>query len=207
LIFLVRRTGTAPRRPSTTISNPVRPRQPSPWLATNWTPRRSLLLEVVTRMIFHVIVIFSVYVLFVGHDAPGGGFAAGLIVGLALTLRYIAGGAFELGEAAPVDPGKMMGLGLLIASVTAVYGLIAGGDALQSTILKATVPLLGDLKFVTSSILDIGVYLIVIGLVLDVLRSLGAELDRQGVLERRELDAKSAREQRRARRGAGQVSK
>ena len=82
------------------------PRQPSPWLATNWTPRRSLLLEVVTRMIFHVIVIFSVYVLFVGHDAPGGGFAAGLIVGLALTLRYIAGGAFELGEAAPVDPGK-----------------------------------------------------------------------------------------------------
>ena len=56
-------------------------------------------------MIFHVIVIFSVYVLFVGHDAPGGGFAAGLIVGLALALRYIAGGAFELGEAAPVDPG------------------------------------------------------------------------------------------------------
>jgi multicomponent Na+:H+ antiporter subunit A len=206
LIFLVRRTGTTPRRPTTMISNPVQPRQPSPWLATNWTPRRSLLLEVVTRMIFHVIVIFSVYVLFVGHDAPGGGFAAGLIVGLALTLRYIAGGAFELGEAAPVDPGKMMGVGLLIASVTAVYGLIAGGDALQSTILKATVPLLGDLKFVTSSIFDIGVYLIVIGLVLDVLRSLGAELDRQGVLERRELDAKSAREQRRARRGAGQVS-
>jgi len=206
LIFLVRRTGTTPRRPSTTISNPVKPRQPSPWLATNWTPRRSLLLEVVTRMIFHVIVIFSVYVLFVGHDAPGGGFAAGLIVGLALTLRYIAGGAFELGEAAPVDPGKMMGVGLLIASVTAIYGLIAGGDALQSTILKATVPLLGDLKFVTSSIFDIGVYLIVIGLVLDVLRSLGAELDRQGVLERMELETKSARG-RRARRSTGQVSK
>jgi len=88
-----------------------------------------------------------------------------------------------------------------------VYGLIAGGDALQSTILKATVPLLGDLKFVTSSIFDIGVYLIVIGLVLDVLRTLGAELDRQGVLERRELDAKLARDQRRARRTAGQVSK
>ena len=50
-------------------------------------------------------------------------------------------------------------------------------------------PLLGDLKFVTSSIFDIGVYLIVIGLVLDVLRSMGAELDRQGVLERCDLDA------------------
>jgi len=186
MIFLVRRTGRAPRRPAAaTVS---RPREPSPWLATNWMPRRSLLLEVVTRMIFHVIVVFSVYVLFVGHDAPGGGFAAGLIVGLALALRYIAGGAFELGEAAPWDPGILMGTGLFISSATAVYGVIAGGSALQSTILKATVPLLGDLKFVTSSIFDIGVYLIVIGLVLDVLRALGAELDRQGILERVERE-------------------
>jgi multicomponent Na+:H+ antiporter subunit A len=196
LIFLVRRTGATPRQP-TLLADPVKPDQPSPWLATNWMPRRSLLLEVVTRMIFHVIVIFSVYVLFVGHDAPGGGFAAGLIVGLALTLRYIAGGAFELGEAAPIDPGKLMGLGLLIASATATYGLIAGGNALESSILKATVPVLGDLKFVTSSIFDIGVYFIVIGLVLDVLRSLGAELDRQGVQERRELE-NATRAQRRA---------
>ena len=191
LIFLVRRTGRAPRQP-TVVTNPVRPQQPSPWLATNWVPRRSLLLEVVTRMIFHIIVVFSVYVLFVGHDEPGGGFAAGLIVGLALALRYIAGGAYELGEAAPVDPGILMGVGLFISSATAVYGVIAGGAALQSTILKATVPLLGDLKFVTSSIFDIGVYLIVIGLVLDVLRSMGAELDRQGVLDRFDLDAPGA---------------
>ena len=187
LIFLVRRTGRDPPATDSGDQDPVRPRQPSPWLATNWMPRRSLLLEVVTRMIFHIIVVFSVYVLFVGHDEPGGGFAAGLIVGLALALRYIAGGAYELGEAAPVDPGILMGVGLFISSATAVYGVVAGGAALQSTILKATVPVLGDLKFVTSSIFDIGVYLIVIGLVLDVLRSMGAELDRQGVLDRFEL--------------------
>lgn len=183
MIFLVRRTGRAPRRPAPDVQA-GRPHEPSPWLATNWMPRRSLLLEVVTRMIFHVIVVFSVYVLFVGHDEPGGGFAAGLIVGLALALRYIAGGAYELGEAAPWDPGIVMGIGLFIASATAIYGVVAGGAALESTILKATVPVLGDLKFVTSSIFDIGVYLIVIGLVLDVLRAMGAELDRQGMLER-----------------------
>ncbi len=209
LIFLVRRTGAAPRRPGARSTMPERP---SPWLATNWSPRRSLLLEVVTRMIFHVIVVFSVYVLFVGHDAPGGGFAAGLIVGLALALRYLAGGAYELGEAAPVAPGTLMGTGLLIAAGTAAYGLIAGGDALESTILKATVPVLGDLKFVTSSIFDIGVYLIVIGLVLDVLRSLGAELDRQGALERADRgdgdpenrgDGSARPSRRRAGRGSG----
>lgn len=35
------------------------------------------------------------------------------------------------------------------------------------------------MEFVTSTIFDVGVYLVVIGLVLDVLRSLGAEVDRQ----------------------------
>ena len=39
--------------------------------------------------------------------------------------------------------------------------------------------MLGHVEFVTSTIFDVGVYLVVIGLVLDVLRSLGAEVDRQ----------------------------
>ena len=52
-----------------------------------------------------------------------------------------------------------------------------GADALQTTILQGTFPVLGDVKLVTSLFFDIGVYLIVIGLVLDVLRSLGAQID------------------------------
>ncbi|GAA2019561.1 multicomponent Na+:H+ antiporter subunit A [Nakamurella flavida] len=195
LVFLSQRTGSVPRRP-TALPKAAKPRRPSPWLATDWTPRRSLLLEVVTRLIFHIIVVFSLYVLFVGHDQPGGGFAAGLIVGLALTLRYLAGGAFELGEAAPVDAGIVMGIGLLIAAVMAVVGLVGGGSALQSTIFQGEV--LGlELKFVTSTIFDIGVYLVVIGLVLDVLRSLGAELDRQAVVDRLDDDAPRSRRGRR----------
>ena len=50
---------------------------------------------------------------------------------------------------------------------------------LQTAILETTLPVLGDVKLVTSLFFDMGVYLIVVGLVLDVLRSLGAELDRQ----------------------------
>lgn len=176
LVFVVSRAGSVPKHPRSRRHQ--QPARPSPWLATDWMPRRSLLLEVVTRLIFHVIVIFSVYVLFVGHDLPGGGFAAGLIVGLALTLRYIAGGAYELGEAAPVDAGILMGIGLLLAGGTSAAGLFGGGEALRSSIFEWHVPVLGDLKFVTSTVFDIGVYLVVIGLVLDVLRSLGAGLDR-----------------------------
>jgi multicomponent Na+:H+ antiporter subunit A len=39
------------------------------------------------------------------------------------------------------------------------------------------VPVLGTVKFVTALFFDLGVYLIVVGLVLDVLRSLGARVD------------------------------
>ena len=67
--------------------------------------RRSLILEVVVRLIFHTIVMLSIYLLFAGHNVPGGGFAGGLVAGLALSVRYLAGGRYELGEAAPVDAG------------------------------------------------------------------------------------------------------
>jgi multicomponent Na+:H+ antiporter subunit A len=59
-----------------------------------------------------------------------------------------------------------------------VVGLALGAEVLQTAILETTLPVLGHVKLVTSLFFDVGVYLIVVGLVLDVLRSLGAELDR-----------------------------
>ena len=141
--------------------------------------RRSLVLEVVVRLVFHTIVLLSIYLLFAGHNVPGGGFAGGLVAGLALVARYLAGGRYELGEAAPVDAGLLLGLGLLFAGCTGVAGLVLGGDVLQTAIVEGTLPVFGPVKVVTSLFFDMGVYLIVVGLVLDVLRSLGAELDRQ----------------------------
>lgn len=140
---------------------------------------RSILLEVVVRILFHSIIIVSLYVLFAGHNLPGGGFAGGLIAGMALVMRYVAGGRYELGAAAPTDAGRLLGVGMLLAVGTAVVPLFFGVDPLTSTWFDATIPVLGHVEFVTSTIFDIGVYLVVIGLVLDVLRSLGAEVDRQ----------------------------
>ena len=74
----------------------------------------------------------------------------------------------------------LLGAGLLVAVGTGVLALLAGGEVLQTAILERHLPVLGDVKLVTSLFFDIGVYLIVIGLVLDILRCLGAELDRQG---------------------------
>ena len=140
---------------------------------------RSILIEVLVRLLFHPAMIVSIYLLFAGHNLPGGGFAGGLLAGLALVARYLAGGRYELSEAAPIDPGKLLGFGVILAVGMAVVSLFFDGLPLESAYFTATVPVLGDLSFGTSTIFDIGVYLVVIGLTYDILRSLGSEIDRQ----------------------------
>jgi multicomponent Na+:H+ antiporter subunit A len=201
LVFLRSRTDNLPRVPEDirrTLRSRIRPvretvaaeyvsgiQDPSSrnaWLLAGLRlapENRSILLEVVVRLLFHAVIVLSVFVLFVGHNAPGGGFAGGLVAGLALAGRYLAGGRFELGAAAPIDAGRLLGAGLLLAAGTAAAPLLFGAHALTSTWFEATVPVLGHLEFTTSTVFDMGVYLVVVGMVLDVLRSLGAEVDRQ----------------------------
>lgn len=152
---------------------------------------RSILLEVVIRLIFHALIVLSIYILFAGHNLPGGGFAGGLVAGLALAGRYLAGGRYELGAAAPMDAGKLLGVGLILAAGTATAPLFFGSPALKSSWFEATIPLLGHLEFSTSTVFDAGVYLVVVGMVLDVLRSLGAEVDRHQEDESEALESGS----------------
>ena len=150
------------------------------WLVAGRTlapERRSIIFEVVTRLIFHSMIVFSLYLLLAGHNLPGGGFAGGLTAGLALTIRYLAGGRFELREATPVGAGTLLGIGLATAAAAGMTPLLLGGQVFQSAIVELWLPVFGDIKFVTSTIFDIGVYIVVVGLALDVLRSLGAEID------------------------------
>ncbi|MDD7945320.1 Na+/H+ antiporter subunit A [Microbacterium sp. NE2HP2] len=182
------------RRPLVETSEGPRPRAGSgssrqAWLVGGQKLRpetRSIMLEVIVRILFHTIIVVSLYLLFAGHNLPGGGFAGGLVAGMALVMRYVAGGPYELGAAAPTDAGRLLGVGMALAVGTAVVPLFFGAPALTSTFWEAELPVLGHVEFVTSTIFDVGVYLVVIGLVLDVLRSLGAEVDRQRK-EREEL--------------------
>ncbi len=73
----------------------------------------------------------------------------------------------------------VVALAVILAVGAAVVPLFFGLAPLTSTFWEAEIPVIGHIEFVTSTIFDIGVYLVVIGLVLDVLRSLGAEVDRQ----------------------------
>ncbi|MBF0673525.1 MAG: Na+/H+ antiporter subunit A [Salinibacterium sp.] len=225
LIFLDRRTDDLARpklargrrgfllrqRP---ITEPARPvarmrtdREPEPdekrlaWLLAGRTlapENRSILLEIAVRLVFHSIMVVSLFVLFSGHNAPGGGFAAGLVAGMALVARYLAGGRYELGAAVTIDAGRLLGTGMLLAAGTAAASLLFGANALTSAFFETTLPVFGHVEFITSTIFDVGVYLVVIGLVLDVLRSLGGEVDRQ----QEEEDPRTPNERLEERRGA-----
>ncbi|MDP9806507.1 multicomponent Na+:H+ antiporter subunit A [Trueperella bonasi] len=171
------------RRVEPAVTSPGRNRR---WLeGTDQLPfwRRSVILEVGTRLIFHTIMIVSVFFLFSGHNAPGGGFAGGLLAGIALVLRYVAGGRYELGAAVPLHPGHLMGAGLVVAGISAVTPVLLGGTILQSAKIIVNLWGFGEVAIATAVFFDIGVYLVVVGLILDILRSLGAEIDRHGEVE------------------------
>lgn len=188
MVFRNQRFGRAPRiadagvaRKDQGIVTPYSPAIASTtWLrgsAYHDPNQRSLVLEVATRVIFPLIMVVSLYFLFAGHNHPGGGFAGGLAAGLALALRYVAGGRYELGETLPLDSGRILGVGLSMVGGTALASLFFGAPVLSSAAWAFSLPLVGQVKLVTSLFFDVGVYLVVVGMVLDVLRSLGARVD------------------------------
>ncbi len=152
------------------------------WLSAGLTlapERRMVVLEVITRIAFPMMMMFSIYLLMAGHNLPGGGFAGGLVAGLALALRYIAGGRYELSEAAPVQAGFVLGAGMAIAVLSGVLPLLLGGNVFSTATPVVQVPLLGELHVPSALLFDIGVYLVVLGVMLDFLRSLGSQIDQQ----------------------------
>ncbi len=140
--------------------------------------RRSIVLETAVRLVFHTVVLFSLYLLLAGHNSPGGGFVGGLVAGCAFVLRYIAAGRGALAAAVPVDPGIPVGGGLVLAAGTGAVSWGFGESYLESAFRTYAVPVLGDVKLTSALAFDTGVYLVVTGLVLGVLRTLGAEAER-----------------------------
>jgi multisubunit Na+/H+ antiporter MnhB subunit len=136
---------------------------------------RSLLLEVLARLAHPSILVVAVYLLVVGTHHPGGGFAAGLVAGLGLVLRRLAGGPQELRTATPVPPGLLLGLGLLVVAGYAATGVVVAGEVLAGTVWHLEAGPLGAVAIPSALVFESGIALIVVGLTLDVLRSLGAD--------------------------------
>ena len=136
---------------------------------------RSLILEVSVDLVFPVAMLLSLFLLFAGHNAPGGGFVGGLVAGAALVLRHIRGGSPDIARVVPVSWPVVTGAGLVVATLTGVAGYVVGDAFLESGKLSVKAPVLGTVKASTSLAFDVGVYLVVVGLVLAALQTLGQE--------------------------------
>lgn len=168
------------------------------WLSV-WTDdptkrrNRSLMVDVTTRFLFPSMWVLSFYFFFAGHNAPGGGFAGGLVAALAITLRYLAGGREELEETLPVDASRVLGIGLVASVAAALWPMAFGYPPLTSFMWDLHLPLIGDVHVASALLFDLGVYLIVIGLVLHILYSLGGQLDKDEEVRKQRARERQAR--------------
>ena len=137
--------------------------------------RFSPMLATGTRTMIPTLVLFSVYLLVVGHDVPGGGFAGGLIAASALLLLYLAFGIRGLRRVLPTDPEQIMGVGLALAILGGLIGLFFEGTFLTYTFVSTEVALIGEVKLSSLLVFDLGVYTLVVGLVATALLRLGSE--------------------------------
>lgn len=134
---------------------------------------RSLIFGFVVDLVVRTAFVFALFLLFTGHNAPGGGFVAGLVAGIALVLRFVAGGSQGITEVLPAPPEVLLGVGLGTALATGTGGWLWGAGFLQSTKVELVLPVLGTVKATSALPFDIGVFIVVIGLTSALVITLG----------------------------------
>lgn len=134
----------------------------------------SLILRTATRLLFGLLLIFSVFLFFRGHNEPGGGFIGGLVGAGSFVLFALAFGVEKSREILRVSPRALVGWGLLFGAGSGVLSMILGVPFLTGV---WTFPLLfgTELHLGSPLIFDIGVYLVVVGFTLGVIFSLEEE--------------------------------
>jgi multisubunit Na+/H+ antiporter MnhB subunit len=137
--------------------------------------RFSPLLSTGTQTMVPTLMLFSLYLLVVGHDVPGGGFAGGLIASTGLLLIFLAFGRRGLRRALPIEPQTAMGIGLILAIAAGLIGLVFGSTFLTYEFAQWTMPIIGEVKVSTLLLFDLGVYVVVIGLVTTAILDLGSD--------------------------------
>jgi multicomponent Na+:H+ antiporter subunit B len=131
--------------------------------------RRSLIFRTTGPLLVALLALLSVFMLLRGHLAPGGGFVGGLLLAGAIAIQSLAEDTEAGRRMLRLDPRVLVGIGLLVAVISAVSGMVAGGGLL-SPVHLGHVPGLGEIGSVL--LFDIGVYLIVAGTATQILLSL-----------------------------------
>lgn len=131
------------------------------------SPSDSVALRAAIRAITPMSVVVACYLFFAGHNQPGGGFAAGLVIGTVIALRSVAGVPPTVSAIALLSSGAMLAVGVAIAPI------VFGSALLDQSVVSFTAPLLGSIKSGSAIVFDLAVVAIVVGLITAVLEGMG----------------------------------
>lgn len=137
------------------------------------TETRSILFAPVARVLFFVLHVFALYLLLRGHDLPGGGFIGGLVSAISWVMLGLALGWEEAARVLKIDPVRLAAVGLAIAGVTGWAPMLFGAAFFEQYFWHGAVPFLGEIHVGTPLAFDIGVFLVVVGIVVKMIVVLG----------------------------------
>ena len=134
--------------------------------------RHPLMLVVGTRVVLPISLVVGIYIFLRGHNAPGGGFIAGLIVSVALVMQYMASGFAWAQERQNIPYHALIGLGVLCAGITGAGAWFVGKPFLTSAFGYFHLAGIEPFELATAMGFDTGVFLCVVGAVMLALNSL-----------------------------------
>ena len=125
--------------------------------------RPSLLLQISTQVLLPLAITVSLYLFLRGHNAPGGGFIAALLLAVALVLQYMAAGVRWSEKRIASNWHAWIGYGLLAAVATGIGSFAFGYPFLTSSTPYVAIPAIGAVPFASAMGFDTGVYMVVFG--------------------------------------------
>jgi multicomponent K+:H+ antiporter subunit A len=151
----------------TLLGGPVRARllnrKPDAQRAGNVHP---MMMVVLTRVLMPVILMVGFYIFLRGHNEPGGGFIAGLIVSIAVVMQYMASGFTWTSARLRYPYHGVIGAGVLIAGFTGIGSWLVGKPFLTSDFTYVRIPPFYKFELATAALFDLGVFLAVVGAVM-----------------------------------------
>lgn len=134
-----------------------------------------LMLHTVTRIVTFIILAFSVFLFFAGHNNPGGGFIGGLMTATALLLMYLGFNVKSMKRALPFNFTAIIAIGLLISIATGIASMLFGYPFLTQFFEYFQLPILGLTELTTALPFDLGIYLVVVGVALTIILTIAED--------------------------------
>ncbi len=131
------------------------------------------LLAHMARLLMPFALLVAVFLFFRGHNRPGGGFVAGLVLATVLILQHMASGIEWTQMRLRFRILPWIAAGLLTALLTGLGSLIVGRPFLTSALVHGRIPWIGAWEITTALAFDLGVFFTVVGTLLLILVGLG----------------------------------